>query len=149
MNNSRRELYTDLFNLNQRIKGAISIGNLETETIRTAVRKRKCLRYNKEKNDIQIFSKKYGDRKSERTVMVDLVLHINEETAHKLICCRKIIEFKSQSTLIQIKMKIVKPSETKLRKVQRKYKREDEVCVPARCTHLASSCTLEHHQNLG
>jgi len=36
---------------------AISIGNLDTETIRRGVWKRKCPRNNKEKNDIQIFSK--------------------------------------------------------------------------------------------
>jgi len=65
---------------------------LETETIRTAVRKRKYPRYNKEKNDMQIFSKIYGDRETERTVFVDILRLVNEEKVNKLICCREITE---------------------------------------------------------
>ena len=65
---------------------------METETIRTAVRKRKYPPYNGEKNDKQIFSKIYGDRETERTVFVDILRLVNEEKVNKLICCREITE---------------------------------------------------------
>ena len=65
---------------------------METETIRRAVRKRKYPLYNKEENDMQIFSKIYGDRETERTVFIDILQLVNEEKVNKLICCREITE---------------------------------------------------------
>jgi len=41
---------------------------------------------------MQIFSKIYGDRETERTVFIDILRLVNEEKVNKLICCREITE---------------------------------------------------------